>query len=144
MRTTGNGRISPSVGALTWMAWVATAEEPSADVTRRRTRWLPALGKVVLTTGPPSSKAPLPARSQPRPMIGLMKSVDVDASDTVSPAFGAGGNQRNDALGCACAPAGATSAVAATAAAAAVRPRLRERRGTARPKGRRLAAPRTD
>src|SRR5438067_647540 len=130
MLTTGKGRISRSVGALTSMVCVATADEPSAAITRRPTMWLPAVAKVVLTTGPPSRKSPLPARSQAKPVIGLVKSVDVEANDTVSPACGAAGDHRNETLGWACAPGAAASA--ATAAAVVLRARDRALRLTGR------------
>src|ERR1700751_5248753 len=123
MRTTGKGRISRSVGALTSTVSVATADEPSAAVTRRRTTWVPAVAKGGLTIGPPPWKAPLPVRSRAKPVIGLVKSVDVEANDTVSPACGAVGDHRNETLGCACAPDVATSAANATAVALRARDR---------------------
>jgi hypothetical protein len=60
---------------------------------------LPAVENVVLVPEPPVANAPVPATSQANAVIGLLASVELDTSDTFSPARGADGNQLNDAAG---------------------------------------------
>src|SRR5206468_6408842 len=76
----------------------------------------PGVEKEVTATGPPSTNAPFPARSHAKPALGLAGSIEVDTSDTGSPVWGAGGNQRNDAVG-GSARTGATGPAATTRSA---------------------------
>ena len=99
MRTTGKGCINASWDEVTGIVSVATLERPFASVTRRRTTWLPAVENVVVITWPPAANGPPPVRSHAKPVIGLMASVELDASETGSLTWGAIGNHVNDATG---------------------------------------------
>src|ERR1039458_7177503 len=74
---------------------------PSAPVTRRCTRWFPAVANEVLTACPPAANTPLPLTSQANAVIGLVASVELDTSETGSPVCGVTGNHVKDAAGAA-------------------------------------------
>src|SRR5438552_3263518 len=122
MRTSGNGCIGFKGDRPTGIVWRAMLEAPRASVTRRRTRWLPKVEKDVLATGPDTLNGPFPARSQERPVIGLMASLELDTSTTVCPTTGAGGNQLNEATGSALGCVGGAVSVNVTGALAPVLP----------------------
>jgi hypothetical protein len=85
--------------ALTAISSDATLEMPLASVTRNCTLWLPGEEKIVLIVGPPAAKAPAPAGSQAKPVMGLVLSVEVEINETAWPTRGLGGNHVNDAAG---------------------------------------------
>ena len=97
IRTTGNGCISGTGGTVTGIVSVATLDRPLASVTRSRTTWLPAVENDVLITWLPGARTPLPARSHAKAVIGLLGSVELDASETGSRGCGEAGNQVKDA-----------------------------------------------
>ena len=114
MRTIGKGCITISGRAVTAIVSAATLDSPAASVTRRRTRWLPGVANEVVVDCAPGTNAPPPVRSHASALIGLVASVEVDASDTGSPGCGFEGNHEKEAAGGAGGPAGTAAGWGAT------------------------------
>jgi hypothetical protein len=111
----------------------ATEERPSRLVTRNRTTCDAGVENDVVVSGPPGTNAPNDPSSdtsQAYLTIGLVRSVEVDTSETFSPTRGDRGYQMKDATGAALslyvaasgAVAGAASTAAEATSAAAVNP----------------------
>src|SRR5207253_5440448 len=99
MWTTGKGAMRLSGRRITWSVPLATLERPSAAVTSSRTTWSPGVVNEVLRTCLPTLNTPLLARAQANVVSGLVRSVELDTSETVSPTTGVDGNHLNDASG---------------------------------------------
>jgi hypothetical protein len=85
-----------------WIVSAAMLDSPSPAVTRSRTTCGAGVANDALAIGPPTTnapKGPLSEVSQEKLVIGLLRSVEVEASEITSFTLGDVGNQKNDASG---------------------------------------------